>query len=57
VLKVLPGGQYSPPPEATDSGLDVTPAPTEYLGPPTEPPSVGPSRSTGAASPAASPTG
>lgn len=43
VLRVLPGGLYSPPPEATDSGLDVTPAPTEYLGPPTEPPSSAPS--------------
>ncbi len=43
VLKVLPGGLYSPPPEAIDSGLLVTPAPTEYLGPPTEPPSAAPS--------------
>jgi len=49
VLKVLPGGLYSPPPDATDSGLDVTPQPTEYLGPPTDPPSDAPS-----ASPAAS---
>lgn len=41
VLRVLPGGLYTPPPEATDSGLEVTPAPTEYLGPPTEPPAGG----------------
>jgi hypothetical protein len=43
VLRVLPGGLYSAPPGATDSGLEVTPVPTEYLGPPTEPPSVAPS--------------
>ncbi len=43
VLKVLPGGLYSEPPGPTDSGLEVTPAPSEYLGPPTEPPSAGPS--------------
>ncbi len=43
VLKVLPGGVYSPPPEPSDSGLEVTPAPTEYLGPPTEPPPSAPS--------------
>ena len=43
VLKVLPGGLYSAPPEATDPGLEVTPVPTEYLGPPTEPPSAAPS--------------
>jgi hypothetical protein len=54
VLKVLPGGLYSPPPEATDSGLDVTPAPTEYLGPPTEPPSSEPSPSGAAGSAAPS---
>lgn len=48
VLKVLPGAVYSPPPEPTDSALDVTPAPTEYLGPPTEPPSGAPSASPGA---------
>ena len=44
VLQVLPYGQYSPPPDATasnDPGLDGTPAPTEYLGPPTDPPSDG----------------
>lgn len=45
VLKVLPYGTYSPPPEATESGLDVTPEPTEYLGPPTDPPSDGSSPS------------
>ncbi len=43
VLKVLPGGLYSPPPEPVDSSLLVTPVPTEYLGPPTEPPSGAPS--------------
>jgi hypothetical protein len=43
VLKVLPGGAYSPPPEPTDTSLDGTPVPTEYLGPPTEPPSEEPS--------------
>jgi LysM domain len=43
VLRVLPGGLYSPPPEPVDSGLMVTPVPTEYLGPPTEPPSGEPS--------------
>ena len=47
VLKVLPGGLYSPSPDAADSGLDVTPAPTEYLGPPTEPPSSAPSGTSG----------
>ncbi len=53
VLKVLPGGVYSPPPAPADSGLDVTPFPTEYLGPPTEPPSAAPSASgaPGSASP------
>ncbi len=54
VLKVLPGGLYSPPPAATDSGLDVTPAPTEYLGPPTAPPSGSPGPSV---APSASPGG
>jgi hypothetical protein len=44
VLRVLPGGLYSAPPAPTDSGLDVTPAPTEYLGPPTEPPPSEPSQ-------------
>ena len=42
-LQVLPGGQYVPSPGPTSSGLEVTPAPTEYLGPPTEPPSAAPS--------------
>jgi hypothetical protein len=45
VLKVLPGGLYTPPPDVTDPGLEVTPRPTEYLGPPTEPPSGAPSSS------------
>ena len=45
VLRVLPGGVYSPPPEATDPVLDVTPVPTEYLGPPTDPPSGAPAAS------------
>lgn len=47
VLQVQPGVVYSPSPPAqpTDSGLDVTPAPTEYLGPPTEAPSSAPSSS------------
>lgn len=39
VLRVLPGAVYTPPPEPTDSGLEVTPVPTEYLGPPTPLPS------------------
>jgi hypothetical protein len=39
VLRVLPYGLYTPPPDAVDSGLEVTPAPTEYLGPPTDAPS------------------
>lgn len=45
VLRVLPGAEYSPPPDTAESpgaGGDATPAPTEYLGPPTEPPSAGP---------------
>jgi hypothetical protein len=50
VLEVLPGELYTPPPEVTDSGLEVTPVPTEYLGPPTEPPSVAPSGASSAPS-------
>jgi hypothetical protein len=41
VLKVLPYGEYSPPPDTPDPSLEVTPEPTEYLGPPTDPPSGG----------------
>lgn len=54
VLRVLPGGLYTPPPETDNPSLDVTPVPTEYLGPPTEPPSGAPS---GGASPSAAPAG
>jgi LysM domain len=54
VLNVLPGGLYSPSPEPTDTGLDGTPAPTEYLGPPTEPPSVDASPGGAARNPAPS---
>ncbi len=53
-LRVLPGGLYSESPGPTDSGLEVTPAPSEYLGPPTEPPSSEPSASGAAGSPAPS---
>jgi hypothetical protein len=42
VLQILPGAVYSPSPEPVDSSLEVTPAPSEYLGPPTEPPGVPP---------------
>lgn len=45
VLRILPHGLYSPSPEPVDSSLEVTPRPTEYLGPPTEPPSGSPSGS------------
>jgi hypothetical protein len=40
VLRVQPGVVFTPTPapEPTGSGLDMTPVPTEYLGPPTEPP-------------------
>jgi hypothetical protein len=47
VLRVQPGVVFSPSPtpEPIDSGLEVTPRPTEYLGPPTESPSEAPSGS------------
>jgi hypothetical protein len=49
VLIVIPGVVYapSPAPQATDAGPDLTPAPTEYLGPPTEPPSAAPRPTSG----------
>ena len=49
VLIVIPGVVYtpSPGPQATDAGPDLTPVPTEYLGPPTEPPSAAPSATSG----------
>jgi hypothetical protein len=39
VLRVLPYGLYSSPPDTPDPSLEVTPVPTEYLGPPTDAPS------------------